>query len=83
MRVELKASGGHYYKHTAIINCDSGVILGSGCATVDRVVALDIRGPGFKSSHSKSLSNNYYTIYFSEKSQIKKKRTRMAHLSLK
>ena len=63
MRVELKASGGHYYKHTAIINCDSGVILGSGCATVDRVVALDIRGPGFKSSHSKSLSNNYYTIY--------------------
>ena len=32
--------------------------LGSGCGTVDRVVASDTRGPGFKSSHRHFLLNN-------------------------
>ena len=44
---------------------------GSGCGTVDSVVASDTRRPGFESSHRKLQLNNY--LLFVQKTKIKKK----------
>ena len=49
---------------------------GSGCESVDRVVASYTKSPWFESSHQQK---NILNMYFLEKTKIKKKKPGMAH----
>ena len=48
--------------------------LGSGCGSVGRAVAYDIRGPGFKSSHRQNLYSSLFTVNCIEKTKNKEKK---------
>ena len=48
--------------------------MGSGCGTVGRAVASEIRGPGFESSHRQLLLNIYLMLNV-EKTKNKEKET--------
>ena len=55
--------------------------IGGGCGTVGRAVASNTRGPRFESSHWQTLYIEHVsTVNCIEKTKIKKKRSRMAHL---
>ena len=57
--------------------------MGSGCGSVGRAVAFDIRGPRFDSSHRQNfiehLFVNLFIINCIEKTKINKKGPGMAH----
>ena len=54
---------------------------GSGCGSVDRVVASNARVPRFESNHRQFFKNTYLlTVNCTGKAKIKKKRPGMAHL---
>ena len=47
--------------------------MGSGCGSVGRVVALDIRGPRFESSLQRYFLTNIFTLLTVEKTKIEKR----------
>ena len=47
--------------------------MGSGCGSVGRAVASDVRGPRFISSHRRNLNWTLFTVNWIEKTKIKKK----------
>ena len=53
--------------------------MGSGCGSVGRAVALDIRGPRFDSSHLQNFIEHLFIINCIEKTKLNKKRPGMAH----
>ena len=53
---------------------------GSGCGSVGRAVASNSRGPRFESSLWQTFILNIYCQLCIEKTKIKKKRPKMAHL---
>ena len=52
------------------------LILGSGCGSVDRVVASNKRGLRFESSHWHKIILNIFTVNCIEKTQLKAKDAR-------
>ena len=53
---------------------------GSGCVSVGKVVASDTRGPWFESRHRQSFYWILFTVNWSEKTKVKKKRPGMSNL---
>ena len=47
--------------------------LGSGCGSVGRAVAFDIRDPRFGSSHQQTFIKHLFNVNCVEKTKIKKK----------
>ena len=47
--------------------------MGSGCGSVGRAVASNVRGPRFISSHRRNLNWTLFTVNWIEKTKIKKK----------
>ena len=58
--------------------------LGRGRGLVSRLVASDITGPQFESSHRQTFIWNIYLIIVNciEKTKVKEKRPRMVHFSI-
>ena len=64
--------------------CNIEEKVGSGCGSVGTAVTSGARGPRFESSHWQTFISDIYllTVNSIEKTKIKKKRPRMAHLKI-